>query len=353
MRKLAALPAVIGLATLSLAATTGSAQAVVLPQASFPSNYNIGVSDVCAKAIFVYGVNTTTWTTSSSSYIQKYTNNWGSTFADIKFRKLPKALGSRTAGTPVVLSTTPNGTPHVTMTDFTGTTPFWYGNVTPSSANPHAVELLPNGTVVVANSDGGTVQTFNPWTQANGGTPLHTYTFNNAHGVMYNPTQNKVYVIGGGSLRSYTYSGTALTLSQTWNLPGTSPGGHDLNAMYGSTKFMLFTTQSNGIWSFDPTVAPGGGAFTRIGADASGSLGYSGVPTKSISLLANGMYLWTKGINASTRDCGTNNSNTYDTSARIWNSPTSNYATYDAPSPDVYYKARAVNSSNYFTAGDS
>ena len=118
--------------------------------------------------------------------------------------------------------------------------------------NPHSVELLPDGTFLVASSTGNEIHVY---TAATGRTrPVQRIVCANAHGVLWDPTYQVVWAVGLNKLSAYTVSGgpenPRLTLNGGMVYTTSKSGLHDLSPCYGDpTK--LFVTCEAGVLLFD------------------------------------------------------------------------------------------------------
>ncbi|MFF9625083.1 DUF6528 family protein [Streptomyces griseosporeus] len=132
---------------------------------------------------------------------------------------------------------------------FVGVIPFpalsgyrWAINVG-HSVNMHGVELLPNGSVAVAEVGTASVRLYTAAQGAPGNspsawqTPYDTEPLAGAHQVLWDDTMNSLWAIGDTELVRYTLTADGkLQKSDTYALPknGTSPAyGHDIAPVYG------------------------------------------------------------------------------------------------------------------------
>lgn len=124
--------------------------------------------------------------------------------------------------------------------------------------NPHSIELLPDGNLVTAASQGGTLHLYTLSVLANGGSAAdikdREYSFPDAHGVLWDPEYQRLWAVGEKKLAAYTVSGSG---SDTELLPDRSrggvlpgAGGHDLSADF-QDKNGLWITSSLGVVRFD------------------------------------------------------------------------------------------------------
>jgi len=117
--------------------------------------------------------------------------------------------------------------------------------------NSHSVELLPNGVFVVAGSTGNEVRIYG----AGKTTVSDKITFPSAHGVLWDPKYNVLWIAGSNQLEAFRVTGTAQApkLEPVENMkyrPNTSL--HDLAPVYGNPDALLLTGAS-GVTMFDKT----------------------------------------------------------------------------------------------------
>ena len=108
-----------------------------------------------------------------------------------------------------------------------------------SGANPHSIEILPSGNVVIASSTDGKVLLYDT-TKSNS---YKVYDLVGAHGVLWDPTNSLLWALGDNQIVSYAVSGSgsseALVKQNAYNLPKT--GGHDLAPDYFSKDHLYLT----------------------------------------------------------------------------------------------------------------
>lgn len=118
-------------------------------------------------------------------------------------------------------------------------------------ANPHSIEILPSGNIVIASTSDNKIRLFktsalqnNDKTTANQYTD---YTLEDAHGVLWDPTYKVLWALGRYELRAYAIqsSGTNEKLVEVTqmriNLPEGHRGGHDLSPDYTNTRYLYIT----------------------------------------------------------------------------------------------------------------
>ena len=127
-------------------------------------------------------------------------------------------------------------------------------------SNPHSIEILPNGNLVCASSNGNTLRIYHTSAllkgdKATADTYLQ-YNLYGAHGVLWDPTEEVLWALGDKELRAYGLVGEASEQKLTvlggmgLPLPATHPGGHDLSADF-SDKNYLYVTTNKGVLRFN------------------------------------------------------------------------------------------------------
>ncbi len=110
--------------------------------------------------------------------------------------------------------------------------------------NTHAIEELPDGSVVSASSSGGYLKLFSKT-----GAELQTVTFTDAHGVYWDGARQRLYADGGSVVRAFTYSANALHDAGSWSLPSGQTGAHDLFPVPYSNQ--LYVSNLGHVFQFD------------------------------------------------------------------------------------------------------
>lgn len=124
-----------------------------------------------------------------------------------------------------------------------------------AGANPHSVELLPNGTFIVGSSNDGTVTVYAP------GETKSCFTLQLAgndqgkpdvHGVLWDPKHETLWVAGGEKLRAFLVIGPENSPELVQYAEYDAPHGaiHDLLPIYGDPDSLILTT-SGGAIRFD------------------------------------------------------------------------------------------------------
>ncbi|MDX6430603.1 MAG: hypothetical protein QOE54_2969 [Streptosporangiaceae bacterium] len=105
--------------------------------------------------------------------------------------------------------------------------------------NPHAVERIAGGVIVVASSASGELRLYADSTHTE---PFRTIALEMAHGVLYDPAHSCLWAIGHQQLVRYQVSGTGastkLTVHSRTAFKGT---GHDVQPVYGDPDGLWFT----------------------------------------------------------------------------------------------------------------
>lgn len=162
--------------------------------------------------------------------------------------------------------------------------------------NPHAVELLPDGNVAVAASDGGWVRVY----AASQGADCADYaefTLPGAHGVLWDPDRGLLWAVGDRKLVAFRVEGTSaqpeLLQARTAELP--TSWGHDLAPVYGNLD-RLWVTTNTGVYQYSKeadvwlTAYPGSeavnGPFVKSVGNVSSGMVFTTAPREG------NMYAW-------------------------------------------------------------
>jgi DNA-binding MurR/RpiR family transcriptional regulator len=123
-----------------------------------------------------------------------------------------------------------------------------------AAANPHGIELLPDGNVAAAASTGGWVRVY-PASQGPGADGYAEDRLPGAHEVLWRAEDGALWAIGDELLVRYQVGGSAaaptLRRAASHDLP--TAGGHDLQPVAGDPR-LLWVTTVHGVYRFD-TVA--------------------------------------------------------------------------------------------------
>ena len=140
--------------------------------------------------------------------------------------------------------------------------------------NPHAVEILPNGNLAVASSTGNFVRLYAS-SQGGSNSTYSQFNLNDAHGALWDPSINRLWVVGvipGGVyvLTALQDTGTAaapnLVEDTSRRYPFPIAYTHDLAANYFDTNLLWVTTNAHG-YSFNKTTHQ----FTVLPGQSDGS----------------------------------------------------------------------------------
>lgn len=120
--------------------------------------------------------------------------------------------------------------------------------------NPHAIELLPDGDIVIANSTGCTLRYFTTSVLADGGAANDVkwkdFEFTGAHGVLWDPEYDVLWALGDYELAAFRVrpdsagaylskiGGMGASLAKGYD------GGHDLSADYTDTRYLYLTVNA-------------------------------------------------------------------------------------------------------------
>lgn len=121
-----------------------------------------------------------------------------------------------------------------------------------TGANPHSVEMLPNGTFIVASSTDNDIRIYAPGEDR----ASHAITYPNAHGVLWDPETDVLWAVGKDQLAAIGISGTeenpkmSVISDMVYKTP--KSGMHDLAPVYSDMNKLLVTCGA-GIMVFDKT----------------------------------------------------------------------------------------------------
>lgn len=160
---------------------------------------------------------------------------WEWTCEDARFRSHASGLKCRRHPQygPVLLVCTSGG--YVAMITCPGGEVVWQ---TTADGNVHSVELLPNGNVAIAASDGNYIRVYQ--------TP-ETYVeryLQQAHGVLYDPERHSLWGLGKTTLSEYDPD-TLARKGNVCDFSGVDRNGHDLSPYYGDPDRLWFTAKQS------------------------------------------------------------------------------------------------------------
>jgi hypothetical protein len=129
------------------------------------------------------------------------------------------------------------------------------------SGNLHSAELLPNGNIAIAASDGGWVRLYAS-SQGPDQEYYAEYPLISAHAVLWDPAANLLWVTGQHAvtkahiITALSIGGTdavpELTEVSSWRSTIPSSWGHEVSAYYGNTN-LLWVTSNGGEYVFNKT----------------------------------------------------------------------------------------------------
>ncbi|UJP09596.1 DUF6528 family protein [Microbacterium sp. KUDC0406] len=121
-------------------------------------------------------------------------------------------------------------------------------------ANPHSAELLSDGRVAVASSDGGTVRVHRGVGQGDAdeqGGLIAEAALHDAHGLAWDPARGGLWALGGRWLVHWSWQSGIAALHETFRTELPSAHGHDLAWERGQHPDRLWVTTDYGVHSFD------------------------------------------------------------------------------------------------------
>ena len=125
----------------------------------------------------------------------------------------------------------------------------WYTS-TPGS-NPHSIEMLPSGNIVIASSSDGILRLFKTSALVDKNKDVAKaytdYTLDDAHGVLWDPEYQLLWALGAYDLKAYRVEGTGTeeklveVPKMSLKLPESKYWGHDLSPDYTNTRYLYIT----------------------------------------------------------------------------------------------------------------
>ena len=117
-----------------------------------------------------------------------------------------------------------------------------------AASGPHSIEWIPCGVIAVASSTGGEIRFYRP-TDSFSENFDATVPFEDAHGVLWDETNQLLWAIGGKQISAYRVSITAegaVQVSEETDRRTELPtgGAHDLAPVYGDKDALWITTSS-------------------------------------------------------------------------------------------------------------
>ena len=126
--------------------------------------------------------------------------------------------------------------------------------------NPHSIEILPSGNIVIANSTGCTVRFFYASAILEGNKNQSQKFFEKelygAHGVLWDPEYDVLWALGDDELIAFSANGEGMeqTITQISGMGAKFPkgkdGGHDLAADLTDTRYLYLSGGKN-VFRFD------------------------------------------------------------------------------------------------------
>lgn len=129
----------------------------------------------------------------------------------------------------------------------------WYGRN--GGGNPHSVELLPDGNVVTANSEGTSLKFFDT-SLPNNSLPVNEYHFRGAHGVVWDAKREVLWATGSDQLHAFYYNDDKHNpnVSGIFQENFIEKNGHDLYPVPGEDK-LYFTAKDTWVFDIETRVA--------------------------------------------------------------------------------------------------
>ncbi|TVT27178.1 hypothetical protein FNH05_30970 [Amycolatopsis rhizosphaerae] len=174
--------------------------------------------------VLIFDLADGTWNGSPRWQFHPSGNGWQNP-SDVKFRTYGGRNTVLVTASGGMAATVDYATRRVTWSQYVG-------------GNPHAMELLPGGAVVVASSTGNRLTVY-----GKGGHTGRTYPFGDAHAVLWNAATQRLWALGGTKLCSYAVRGTATAPTLTGKSCVDVPSGaHDLAPVHGTATQLWFST---------------------------------------------------------------------------------------------------------------
>lgn len=119
----------------------------------------------------------------------------------------------------------------------------------PKAANLHAAELLPDGRIAVTGSLCHWVRIYPGLQRPDDKTPLAEHPLRDGHGVLWDPTENCLWALGGRELVKLAVEDRQLRKVVSYLLP--VPGGHDLRPVLSSPGRLWVSSQHGNVYQFE------------------------------------------------------------------------------------------------------
>ena len=192
------------------------------------------------KRIVIYDFNKYTQT-KSLDQMEVRSFSLGHT-ADVKYRE------GTTFGN-VLLITGDQSSANTGMYNYSNGKAIW--KTSNPGSNPHAIEILPSGNIVIASSTDNKVRLFKTSAlKTNDTATANTYidyTLEDAHGVLWDPTYKVLWALGRYEIKAYYIQGVGTgeklveATQMKISLPEGHRGGHDLSPDYTDTRYLYIT----------------------------------------------------------------------------------------------------------------
>ncbi len=146
------------------------------------------------------------------------------------------------------------GTHHACMVSYPSGQLLWETDQT--AYNPHSIELMPNGVIAVAASNGNTISFFIPKDSFSEAADA-TVTLTDAHGVLWDDENQVLWAVGRTVLTAYKVTLNAnntVTVTEDTSRKATIPSdhAHDLSPVYSNKNELWITTASH-VYRFNKT----------------------------------------------------------------------------------------------------
>jgi hypothetical protein len=226
MQRIAAALTIMALSILVTAALTVTVQAA-------PGDL-IGAVDQVNREVVLLDQNAPKWGKDAGvkwMWSAPQDEGWNN-LSDVKFRTNPDRA-------KVVLVAASGG--NVASINYATRQVIWQATI-PGRSNPHSIELLPNGAVAVADSQGA-IWYFPRGTKSN----PKRYPLPDAHAVLYN--DGRLWALGGSQLRQYDIHPKSLKQHGD-AIPGAYERGHDLAPMTNDARHRMWLSGDK-VYFFD------------------------------------------------------------------------------------------------------
>lgn len=198
----------------------------------------VAVTEQASKKILVIGPNGVIWDWSPEETIGQEVPGWGIP-ADVKLRECAVYGGQW-----MVVA---DGFGYAAIVGYPSKAVKWSRVV---GGNPHAAELLPDGNISVAASDGGWVRVYTASQGPDSG-GYAEFMLPGAHGVLWDPERQVLWAVGDDRLIALRVEGipSAPSLKLMHAKPLPSSWGHDLYPVYGDSG-RLWVTTNGGVYQY-------------------------------------------------------------------------------------------------------